>query len=179
MTLLYLVHLLLIQLLSLFCKKLVAMTHPLIGLLSLFYYLLLAFFCFCLLCRIQFQSPMLLFLYFSYMLPILPQSHNTLHFLICSSFLGLPSIYDTTNSSEYLRICGITNSLGCLYICGTNSSFECLHVCGSTSFLECLHVCGAIVIMIIFIQIIASIITSVVCFHFFSAFPSLLKISIG
>ena len=44
--LLYLVRLLLIQLLSLFCNVLVSMAHLQIGLLSFFYYLLLVFFFF-------------------------------------------------------------------------------------------------------------------------------------
>ena len=136
-----------VQWLSLFCKELVKITHPVIGILSLYYYLLFVFVSF-LMCSFKVSCLFFTFLIYRYL--FLPSAITCSFFYfarlspVCLLICDITSLFcvdsflisDATNSYYLvcLRVCGTTNSLSlvCVFVCGTTNSsyFECSHICG-------------------------------------------------
>ena len=106
------------------------MTHPLIGLLSLLFYVFFLLLShtpsfYWLLCLVSYSISKSIASSSSFFLSV-THFYSVTHFQIIRSYFYLESLFfvclllsDTTDSLECLRICCSTNSLGSLHICGT------------------------------------------------------------
>ena len=106
------------------------MTHPLIGLLSLLFYVFFLLLShtpsyYWLFCLVSYSISKSIASSSSFFLSV-THFYSVTHFQIIRSYFYLESLFfvclllsDTTDSLECLRICCSTNSLGSLHICGT------------------------------------------------------------